>query len=111
MGGTAKGSLGHDFSVMSEISSIRNRLRGTVREIVSDKVVSEVVVETAAGTISAVITTRSVEELNLKVGTQIYAIIKATSVSVERPATLADTGSELAGDGDIVFGHVGGVGG
>ena len=66
-------------------TSIRNRLTGTVREIVSDKVVSEVVLETAAGTISAVITTRSVEELKLKVGDQIHAIIKATSVSVERP--------------------------
>ena len=70
---------------MSQTSSIRNRLTGTVREIVADKVVSEVVLETAAGTISAVITTRSVEELNLKVGDQIHAIIKATSVSVERP--------------------------
>ena len=70
---------------MSQTSSIRNRLTGTVREIVSDKVVSEVVLETAAGTISAVITTRSVEELNLKVGDQIHAIIKATSISVERP--------------------------
>ena len=66
-------------------TSIRNRLTGTVREIVSDKVVSEVILETAAGTISAVITTRSVEELGLKVGDQIHAIIKATSVSVERP--------------------------
>ncbi len=70
---------------MSSTSSIRNRLTGTVREIVSDTVVSEVVLETAAGTISAVITTRSVVELNLKVGDQIHAIIKATSVSVERP--------------------------
>ena len=66
-------------------SSIRNRLTGTVREIVSDKVVSEVILETAAGTISAVITTRSVQELSLKIGDQIHAIIKATSVSVERP--------------------------
>ena len=69
---------------MSQIS-LRNRLHGTVREIVSDKVVSEVIVETAAGTISAVITTRSVEELGLKVGDSCDAIIKATNVSVERP--------------------------
>lgn len=65
-------------------NSIRNRLRGTVREITSDKVVSEVVIETAAGTLSAVITTRSVLELQLKVGDEIDAIIKATNVSVER---------------------------
>ena len=65
-------------------TSIRNRLRGIVREITSDRVVSEVVVETAAGTLSAVITTRSVQELGLKVGDEIDAIIKATHVSVER---------------------------
>ena len=65
-------------------NSIRNRLRGTVREITSDKVVSEVIIETAAGTLSAIITTRSVLELQLKVGDEIDAIIKATNVSVER---------------------------
>ena len=66
-------------------TSIRNHLSGTIREIVSDKVVSEVVIDTAAGTISAIITTRSVEELQLKPGDSIDAIIKATNVSVERP--------------------------
>ncbi len=97
---------------MNATSSIRNRLTGTVTEIVADKVVSEVVLETAAGTISAVITTRSVEELNLKVGDQIYAIIKATSVSVERSSTPADPdGGTAVDDGDMVLGHVGGVGG
>ena len=65
-------------------TSIRNRLRGTVREILSDKVVSEVIIDTAAGTISAVITTRSVQELSLQPGDTVDAIIKATNVSVER---------------------------
>ena len=66
-------------------TSIRNRLRGTVREIISDKVVSEVIIDTDAGTLSAVITTRSVQELALQPGDAIDAIIKATNVSVERP--------------------------
>ena len=69
---------------MSQIS-LRNRLKGTVREIVSDKVVTEVIIETPAGMISAVITTRSVEELGLKIGDSCEAIIKATNVSIERP--------------------------
>ena len=55
-----------------------------MKEIISDKVVSEVIVETAAGTISAVITTRSVQALGLKPGDKVYALIKATNVSVER---------------------------
>ena len=65
-------------------NSLRNRLEGTIREIVSDRVLSEVVLETAAGTVSAVITTRSVKELNLQVGEKVHAIIKATSVSVDK---------------------------
>ena len=66
-------------------TSIRNHVRSTVKEIVSDKVVSEVIIETEAGTISAVITTRSVEALQLKIGDTVDAIIKATNVSLERP--------------------------
>ena len=66
-------------------SSIRNQLQGTVAEIVSGPVVCEVIIDTPAGTISAVVTTRSVEELQLKVGDPVHALIKATNVSVERP--------------------------
>ena len=65
-------------------SSIRNRLPGTIEKIVSDKVVSEVVIRTAAGEITSIITTGSVQRMNLKEGDQVFAIIKATEVSVEK---------------------------
>ena len=65
-------------------SSIRNRLPGTIEKIVSDKVVSEIVVRTAAGEVTSVITTGSVQRMNLKEGDQVFAIIKATEVSVEK---------------------------
>ena len=65
-------------------SSIRNRLAGTIEEIVSDKVVSEIVIRTAAGEITSVITTNSAQRMNLKEGDQVFAIIKATEVSVEK---------------------------
>ena len=65
-------------------SSIRNRLPGTIEKIVSDKVVSEIVIRTAAGEVTSVITTGSVQRMNLKEGDQVFAIIKATEVSVER---------------------------
>jgi molybdopterin-binding protein len=64
--------------------SIRNELPGTVKGIVSDKVLSEVIIETAAGEIAAVITTRSLETMGLKVGDPVSALIKATNVSVRR---------------------------
>ena len=65
-------------------TSIRNRLQGTIEKIVSDKVVSEVVILTAAGTVTSIITTGSVKRMNLKEGDTVFAIIKATEVSVEK---------------------------
>ena len=65
-------------------TSIRNRLPGKVEKITSDKVVSEVVIRTAAGVVTSIITTGSVERMNLKEGDAVFAIIKATEVSVEK---------------------------
>jgi molybdopterin-binding protein len=65
-------------------TSIRNRLAGTIEKIVSDKVVSEVVIRTAAGEVTSIITTGSVARMNLKEGDNVFAIIKATEVSVEK---------------------------
>ena len=65
-------------------TSIRNRLRGTIEKIVSDKVVSEVVIRTKAGDVTSIITTGSVKRMNLKQGDTVFAIIKATEVSAEK---------------------------
>jgi molybdopterin-binding protein len=65
-------------------TSIRNRLAGTIEKIVSDNVVSEVVIRTAAGSIASIITTASVQRMNLKQGDNVFAIVKATEVSVEK---------------------------
>jgi molybdopterin-binding protein len=64
--------------------SIRNRLPGTIEKIVSDQVVSEVVIQTAAGIVTSIITTGSVERMNLKKGDKVFAVTKATSVSIEK---------------------------
>jgi molybdate transport system regulatory protein len=66
--------------------SIRNEIPGIVKEIISDKVLSEILVETAVGEMAAVITTRSVTEMGLKVGDRVAALVKATNVSVRRQA-------------------------
>ena len=65
-------------------TSIRHRLPGTIEKIVSDKVVSEVVIRTEAGIVTSIITTGSVERMNLKEGDNVFAIMKATSVSIEK---------------------------
>ncbi len=66
-------------------TSLRNHLKGKVVEIVPGPAVSEVEIETAAGRISSVITTRSMEQLKLKNGDEVHAVIKSTEVGVEKP--------------------------
>ena len=64
--------------------SIRNQLPGRVKSIVSNEVLSEVIVETSIGDIASVITTRSVEEMKLRPWDKVFALIKATNVSLAR---------------------------
>jgi len=64
--------------------SIRNEIPGTVKEIISDKVLSEIIMQTEIGELAAVITTRSVKEMGLKAGDKVAALVKATNVSVRR---------------------------
>ena len=60
--------------------NVRNQIKGTIQEIVKGDVVSEVDVVTASGVFTSVITTRSVEELDLQVGSQVIVLIKSTDV-------------------------------
>jgi molybdopterin-binding protein len=64
--------------------SIRNEIPGTVKEVISDKVLSEIIVETAIGDVAAIITTRSVQDMGIKVGDKVAALVKATNVSIRR---------------------------
>lgn len=63
--------------------NVRNQFRGKVKEIIEGSVLSEVDVETPSGAIvTSVITTRSVKELQLAVGKDVVALVKATEVSI-----------------------------
>jgi len=64
--------------------NVRNQLKGTIQEIIKGDVVSEVDVVTASGIFTSVITTRSVEELDLQVGSQVIVLIKSTDVSLAK---------------------------
>lgn len=63
-------------------SSIRNEIKGTVKSVTLGDILSEIIVDTAVGEISSIITTRSVSALNLKPGDPVCAQIKATNVSL-----------------------------
>lgn len=70
---------------ISEIN-VRNQFRGKVREIILGPVVSEVDVETPFGIVTSVITTRSIHDLELKVGSEVIALVKSTDVSIAKLA-------------------------
>ncbi|MCX6062305.1 MAG: TOBE domain-containing protein [Campylobacterales bacterium] len=64
-------------------TSARNELKGTITEIKSGKINSEIILSIGGGaTLTAVITNDSVEDMALKMGDSIYAIIKAPFVMV-----------------------------
>lgn len=66
--------------------SARNTLKGTVKKIIQGAVNCEVTIELPGGTeIVSIITKSSVESLELAVGKEAYAIIKASSVMVGVP--------------------------
>lgn len=62
----------------------RNQFKGKVKEIILGTVVSEVDVETPYGVVTSVITTRSVRDLELEIGSEVVALVKATEVSIAK---------------------------
>ena len=65
--------------------SARNLLPGKVKEVVLGMVNAEVVIEISPGLeIVSVITKNSVERMNIKVGDEVNALVKATSVMVAK---------------------------
>jgi molybdopterin-binding protein len=63
--------------------SARNVLKGKIKSIAHGTINSEIVIELAEGTeITSIITKKSAESLNLKEGSEVYAIVKASSVMI-----------------------------
>ena len=63
--------------------SARNVIKGKVEKIIDGAVNSEVVIKTDGGEIIvSIITKESAESLGLKVGKEVYAVIKASNVMV-----------------------------
>jgi molybdopterin-binding protein len=64
--------------------SARNRLVGKVVEIQFGGVMAHIVVRAGKNLIESVITKRSVDEMKLKVGDTVSAVIKSTEVMLEK---------------------------
>jgi molybdopterin-binding protein len=64
--------------------SIRNKFPGTVKEIKKGGVVAEVIVDAGGHTVVSVITNDAVDEMKLKVGDKVTALVKSTSVMLQK---------------------------
>ncbi len=62
--------------------SARNQLRGTVKSVSLGQVMAEVVIDVGGQEVVAAITRHSVEDLGIKEGDSVTAVIKATEVMV-----------------------------
>ncbi len=62
--------------------SARNRLPGTITEIVKGEAATRVSLQVGDNHMVALITTESAEELGLEVGKEVTALVKATDVMV-----------------------------
>ncbi len=64
--------------------SARNRLRGTVRDVRVEGLLAQVEIEAGPYRIVSIVTREAVEELGLRPGVEATAVVKSTSVLLER---------------------------
>lgn len=68
----------------SEVSSARNRLRGIVTAVAKDTVMAQVDIQAGPFRVVSLMSREAVDELDLQVGSVAVAVIKSTTVVVER---------------------------
>lgn len=66
-------------------SSARNRLRGIVTSITKDAVMAQVDIQAGPFRIVSLMSREAVDDLGLEVGSLAVAVVKSTTVVVERP--------------------------
>jgi molybdopterin-binding protein len=71
----------------AESSSARNRLRGIVTAVVKDTVMAQVDIQAGPFRLVSLMSREAVDDLGLQVGSVAVAVIKSTTVVVERPTT------------------------
>jgi molybdopterin-binding protein len=69
---------------MSTKLSARNQIEGKIVELEVDGVMAHVTVQVGKNFIESVITRRSAEEMKLKVGDRVSAVIKSTEVMLQK---------------------------
>ena len=78
-------SLASEPDEHGEASSARNRLRGIVTGIVKDTVMAQVDIQAGPFRVVSLLSREAVDEMGLEVGSLAIAVIKSTTVMVEKP--------------------------
>nr|WP_085953897.1 MerR family DNA-binding transcriptional regulator [Catenulispora acidiphila] len=90
----------------SEVSSARNRLRGIITAVTKDAVMAQVDIQAGPFRVVSLMSREAVDELDLRVGATAVAVIKSTTVVVERAAARAPhvgrTKTDEAADSAVV---------
>ena len=85
-------SVGHDVEVVFKETevviglpglhgiSLQNQVEGTVKSLQSGALLSKLDIETPVGTISSIVTTNAVHSLDLRVGSEVVAMVKTNEV-------------------------------
>jgi molybdopterin-binding protein len=81
--------LGADADERADRSSARNRLRGIVTNIVKDTVMAQVDIQAGPFRVVSLMSREAVDQLDLEVGSVAVAVIKSTTVVVERAEPLS----------------------
>ncbi|MFG3643590.1 molybdopterin-binding protein [Micromonospora sp. NPDC047762] len=76
----------NDPDAGAEFSSARNRLRGIVVDVRKDTVMAQVDIQAGPFRVVSLMSREAVDELDLRVGSVAVAVIKSTTVVVERAA-------------------------
>jgi molybdate transport system regulatory protein len=63
--------------------STRNRLPGTITEVVKGEAAAKVALDVEGNTMVALITRESADELGLEAGQRVTALVKATDVMIQ----------------------------
>lgn len=64
--------------------SLRNKLPGTIQAIERGELLSRITIDTQAGAIVSIITTRSVDQLDLQTGSEVTAMVKTNEMMLSK---------------------------
>lgn len=71
---------------VSTRASARNHLSGIVTKVVKDKVMAQVEIQAGPFRVVSLISREAVDDMGIEPGELVDAVIKATNVTIERPA-------------------------